>query len=160
MDRVEFLGTVEMLEGLALPDLVKLAALSRPDIAQEGKRISAEGQSAQELFLLKEGSVDLRYELPGRESSSDHALSCLEPGAAWGWSALVPPHVYTLSAYCTSRQCAFLRLQREALEGLFEANTRIGYIFMRNLAAIIGRRFNAAQDELARQQGFDQVHQW
>ncbi|MCF8033616.1 MAG: cyclic nucleotide-binding domain-containing protein [Desulfarculaceae bacterium] len=160
MDRVEFLCTVPMLEGLALPDLVKLAALGRADTALNGKRISTEGQPAEELFILKEGTVDLRYELPGRESSGDQALSRLEPGAAWGWSALVAPHVYTLSAYCTSRQCAFLRLQREAMEGLFEANTRIGYIFMRNLATIIGQRFNAAQDELAKQQGFDQVHQW
>ncbi|MCB2226066.1 MAG: cyclic nucleotide-binding domain-containing protein [Desulfarculaceae bacterium] len=160
MDHLEFLSTVAMLEGLALPELMKLAALARGGEAREGERISTEGKPAEELFILRQGAGELRYELPGRESTSDHALSTLEPGLAWGWSALVPPHIYTLSAYCTSGQCSFLRLGREALEALFEANPRIGYIFMRNLAYIIGQRFNAAQDELARAQGFDQMHQW
>jgi len=160
MSEVEFLSQVKMLAGLRAGELSRLAALCRPGSCQEGERISAEGQEADDLFLIKQGAIELRYELPGRESSSDHTLSALGPGEAWGWSALVPPHVYTLSAYCTARQGSFLRLGRLALEELFETHPRIGYIFMRNLASIIGQRFNAAQDELARMQGFDQVHQW
>jgi len=149
-----------MFAGLGLPDLVKLQARCRADKCGEGERITVEGQAAEDFFLLKEGRVELRYELPGRESTSDHALSVVEPGGAWGWSALVPPHVYTLSAYSIAPQCRFLRLKREDLLGLFESDWRIGYFFMRNLATIIGQRFNAAQDELAKQQGFDQMHQW
>ncbi len=160
MSQVEFLSRVGMLAGLQAAELSKLAGLCRPGSCQEGERVSAEGQEATDLFLLKQGAVELRYELPGRESSSDHTLSSLGPTEAWGWSALVPPHVYTLSAYCTARQCDFMRLSRSALEELFETHPRIGYIFMRNLASIIGQRFNAAQDELAKMQGFDQVHQW
>jgi len=160
MDNIEFLGTVKMLAGLGLPELVKLQARCRADKCGEGERISVEGQAADDFFLLKEGRVELRYELPGRESSSEQALSVIEPGGAWGWSALVPPHVYTLSAYCIAPRCVFLRFRREDLLGLFESDWRMGYFFMRNLATIIAQRFNAVQDELARQQGFDQMHQW
>jgi len=160
MSYVEFLSQVEMLAGLELSDLIKLSGLCQAGECSKDGRISAEGQKADDIFLLKEGVIELRYELPGRESSPDHALATIEPGAAWGWSALVSPHVYTLSAYCTSSRCAFLRLPRAELEELFENNPRIGYIFMRNLANIVGQRFNAAQDELAKLQGFDQMHQW
>ena len=104
--------------------------------------------------------MELRYELPRGESTSDQALSVVEPGGSWGWSAMVPPHKYTLSGYCTSAACRFIRLQREDLWELFEQNPRIGYVFMRNLAVVIGQRFHAVQDELARRQGFDQVHRW
>lgn len=160
MDDLEFLGKVDVLQGLNVAEIVKLRGCCRPDQGRQGQRLCVEGREAQEFFLLVEGRVELRYELPRGESSSDQALSVVEPGGSWGWSALVPPHHYTLSGYCTSPLCRFMRLRRGDIWDLFDQNHRMGYIFMRNLASIIGQRFHAVQDELARRQGFDQVHRW
>lgn len=158
MENLEFLGKVGVLQGLSVAEMLKLRGCCRSDQGREGQRLCAEGKQAQDFFLLVEGTVELRYELPRGESSSDQALSVVEPGDSWGWSSLVPPHHYTLSGYCTSPGCRFIRLRRDDLWDLFNQNHHIGYMFMRNLAGIIGQRFHAVQDELARQQGFDQVH--
>jgi len=158
MKDLEFLSKVDVLQGLNVSELVTLRGCCQTSQGQEGERLSAEGQEAQDFFLLMEGRVELRYELPRGLSSSDQTLSVVKPSGSWGWSALVPPHSYTLSAYCSSPACRFMRLRRDELWGLFDKNHRIGYIFMRNLASVIGQRFHAVQDELARQQGFDQVH--
>ncbi len=160
MEDLEFLSKVDVLNGLSVSEMVKLRACCQPGQAREGERLCLEGGEAREFFLLTQGLVELRYELPRGESSSDQALSTVAPGGSWGWSALVPPHHYTLSGFCTSPACRFLRLNREELWELFESNHRMGYIFMRNLAGLIGQRFHAAQNELARLQGFDQVHRW
>lgn len=158
MKDLEFLSKIDVLHGLGVAELVKLRGCCQAGQGQENERLCAEGREAQEFFLLMEGRVELRYELPRGESSSDETLSVVEPTGSWGWSALVPPHRYTLSGYCTSPACRFIRLRRDDLWALFDQSPRIGYIFMRNLAGIIGQRFHAVQDELARQQGFDQVH--
>jgi len=160
VEDLEFLSKVDVLQGLSVSEIVKLRGCCQAGQGQQDERLCVEGREAQEIFLLKEGMVELRYELPRGESSSDQALSVVEPGGSWGWSAMVPPHHYTLSGYCASPVCRFVRLRRDDLWELFDQNHHIGYIFMRNLAGIIGQRFHAVQDELARRQGFDQVHKW
>ncbi|MCB2190799.1 MAG: cyclic nucleotide-binding domain-containing protein [Deltaproteobacteria bacterium] len=160
MEDLEFLNRVDVLQGLSVSEIVKLRGCCQPGKAEKEQRLCVEGQQADEFFLLVEGQVELRYELPRGESSSDQTLSVVEPGGSWGWSAMVPPHRYTLSGYCTSPLCRYVRLGRDDLLDLFDQNHHIGYIFMRNLASVIGKRFHAAQDELARIQGFDQVHRW
>ncbi|MEW5911593.1 MAG: cyclic nucleotide-binding domain-containing protein [Thermodesulfobacteriota bacterium] len=160
MSNLEFLSTVEVLQGLDKGQLAKIGEYGQSAWCSQGNRISAAGEKAEHLFFLIRGRIDLRYDLPGRESSHDHTLSVIEPGGIWGWSALVPPHLYTLSSYCVAEECVYLRFPAADLKKLFEQDARIGYVFMKNLAAVVGRRFAALQDELSRLDGFDQMHNW
>lgn len=160
MSNIEFLTTVEVLQGLEVSDLAKIQECCHSELVLEGSRISAEGEAAEHFYFLVKGKVDLRYDLPGRETSKDHTLSVIEPGGVWGWSALVPPNRYTLSSYCASEECVYLHLAAADLSKLFEREPRIGYLVMKNLAEVIGKRFHAMQDELSRLDGFDQMHNW
>lgn len=155
MSDLVFLSSVEMCQGLTVEELARLTACCRLDTAQQDERIGLEGEMADDLFFLKEGQVELRFEMPGRETSQDMTISRVGPGAAFGWSALVPPHRYTLSTYCASPRCSFYRLGRDELTDLFERDPRIGYIMMRNLTRVIAKRFNALQEDLAKALGQD-----
>ncbi|MFH1057315.1 MAG: cyclic nucleotide-binding domain-containing protein [Pseudomonadota bacterium] len=159
MSELIFLSSVEMCQGLNVAELAKLNACCRPDGAAQDERIGAEGQAAQDLFFLREGRVELRFEMPGRETSPDMTVARVEPGAAFGWSALVPPYRYTLSTYCVSPRCSFFRLGRDALFALFDREPRIGFIMMRNLTQVVAKRFHAMQEDLAQSMGLDLMDQ-
>ena len=159
MSDLVFLASVEVCKGLSVDELSRLTACCRPDSRLQEERIGREGDEASDVFFLKEGEVELRFEMPGRESGPEMAISRVKPGDTFGWSALVPPHRYTLSSYCGSVRCAFYRLDRQELLRLFEDNPHIGYIFMRNLTLVIAKRFHALQDDLARLHGDDLLEQ-
>jgi len=112
---------------------------------RKGERFFKEGEEAAHLWIVKEGQVDVGFELPGRTASDVHTLSTIPSGKAFGWSCFVPPHKYRLSAYCSSATCTVLRLDREFLLGCFERDPAIGYRVMANLADVVAERFNRLQ---------------
>ncbi len=156
----DFLARVEVCQGLDRHELGRIQLLCRPQGFREGERIFAEDQEAEDLFLLERGKVDLRFDLPGRPSDKDSTVSSVKEAGTFGWSALVPPHHYRLSAYCAATAAQVLRLAREDLLRLFDDHPRIGYRFMTNLAQVIGKRFHELQDDLARAEGFDLMDRW
>lgn len=160
MSDIEFLSTVEVLQGLDRGQLDKILECCHSQWCAEDSRVSGEGDQAEHLFFLVRGRVDLRYDLPGRETSRDNTLAVIEPGGTWGWSALVPPNRYTLSSYCAAGECVYLSLRATDLKKLFEQDARVGYVFMKNLAVVIGRRFHAMQEELSRLDGLEHMQDW
>jgi CRP-like cAMP-binding protein len=156
----DFLATTEVCQGMTQGELAKVLELCLSDRRSEGELVHGEGEKAKDLFLLNHGEIHLRFQLPGRDTSEDMNISIINPGGVFGWSALVPPRRYTLAAWCASPSCAFLRADGHDLERLFELEPRIGHMFMRNLAVIVGSRLRAMREELAKCQGFDMIHGW
>ena len=68
----------------------------------------------------------------------------------FGWSSLVAPHKYRLSAYCATKSCQVIQIKREKLIELFKRDSKTGYLVMSNLVEIIGRRFRRLQDSAAK----------
>ncbi len=159
MSRLEFLKTVGVFSGL---DEVEIALIEPICSEKEylrnarifrGGQVMGGGDDARHLSILKEGRVDLRFDLPMRGTDEETTVATVGPGQCFGWSSLVPPYRYTLSAYCTSDQCKVLELKRVELVEIFESNYKIGYVVMGNLSRIIARRFFILQDEYAKQLG-------
>ena len=92
--------------------------------------------------------------------SREHTLATIEPQGVFGWSALVPPFTITLSSYCGEQGATILRFSGKLLVGVFEREPRIGYICMRNLSRVIANRFRRMEDEVARLEGLNLMHQW
>lgn len=160
MDQMAFLASVEVCQGLDAGQMAQVAACCRVEHANQGQRIFKEGEKAEDLCFLVSGRVGLRFELPDKSTSEDMNILSIDPGHTFSWSALVPPRRYTLSSYCTADTCTYLRASEQALSELFEAQPRIGYVFMRNLNRVVGRRIRALQDELARLTGQDLIDGW
>jgi CRP-like cAMP-binding protein len=66
------------------------------------------------------------------------------PGDALGWSALVPPHRFTLNAVA-SIPSELVRLPRAALLEHLATHPAIGYRVSINLAAVIAQRLQVFQ---------------
>ncbi len=156
MADLKFLAMVEVCEGMDVHQLDKILSCCRTKTYSPGERVFAEGGGAEDLCFVVKGRVDLRFDLPGRSTSKETTISTVSRGGMFGWSALVPPHRYTLSSYCSGdKNCTLLCLKRDELTALFEDDPRLGYLFMRNLARVIGQRFNALQDDFARESGLE-----
>jgi len=135
----------DVFEGLGEAQLRHLAEGAREITCGKGERIFKEGDEATSLWIVKQGQVDLGFELPGRTAAEIHTLFTIPAGKAFGWSCFVPPHRYRLSAFCASSSCEALRLDREFLLGVFDKDPALGYRVMANLAEAVGERFKALQ---------------
>jgi signal-transduction protein with cAMP-binding, CBS, and nucleotidyltransferase domain len=160
MISIDFLEKVEVFQGL---DTEQLAAIKDCCHQEEFKHetiLMEEGQAANHLWLVKEGRVDLRFDLPGFTTSEENTISSISEAGAFGWSSFVPPYKYRLSGYCASKSCKLIKVEKESLRKLFEKDTKIGYVVMSNMATVVGRRFHRLQEEAAKRRGQDLLGGW
>lgn len=150
MNERDFLATVEIFNGLRSDELDRFQEISRPERRAQGDRIFGKGQWAENLYITIHGQIELRIELPRPLATVDLTVSTIRPGGTFGWSALVPPYRYTLSSYASSPECEVLRIGSKDIFNLFDDQPRIGYVFMRNLARVIGKRFYDIQEQMLR----------
>ncbi|QTA87410.1 cyclic nucleotide-binding domain-containing protein [Desulfonema magnum] len=153
MISLDFLKKVEVLKSLNDEQLTAVQGCCEEKVFQSGARLFSEGEEATHLCVMMEGQVDLRFDLHGQSTSDANNISSLTESATFGWSAFVPPNKYKLSAYCATRNCKVLRMERDCLLRLFEQDTEIGYRIMTNVNVVIAKRFqqlrNTASDSPA-----------
>ena len=124
----------------------------------DGTNLFMEQTEATKLYLILKGGIDLHFEMPQRENA-DTTIASRKPGAAVGWSAIVPPHQYRLSGYCRG-ETILLEIDRETLQLIFETNYHLAHIFMRNIAVLTGERLHHVQDKLAKVLADEAVNGW
>ncbi|MDM8551253.1 Crp/Fnr family transcriptional regulator [Desulfobacterales bacterium HSG2] len=133
---------------------------------KRGDRLFREGDEATHLWIVSDGQVDLRFELPsGRSSSGENttvsSVSAQDAAAkVLGWSCFVPPHKMRLSGYCSTRNCTVIRIKKEDILKLFEKDPGMGYLIMSYLVTVVGYRFNQFQDEVAKNMGENIMSSW
>ncbi len=137
-----------LFKGLAPDETTAFLRKCQEKSYPDGTNLFMEKAEATTLYLILGGGIDLRFEMAQREEA-DTTIASLKPGAAVGWSAIVPPHHYLLSGYCKGKT-TLLEIDRESLERLFEANYHLAYIFMRNIAVLTGERAHHVQEKLAK----------
>lgn len=142
---IDFLKKVELFKGLNDDQLAAVQKCCETEEFQRGVRLFGEGEAASYLWVVKEGQVDIRFDLPREPTSEANNISSVTETMAFGWSGLVPPNKYTLSAYCGSRVCEVIKIGRSELLKLFEADADMGYNVMTNVNAVVARRFHQLQ---------------
>ena len=146
MTSLDFLRNVEVLKGLIDNKLAGIQDHCHEKDYRHDEKLFGDGEEATCLWVMKKGRVDLRFDLPDRPTSSKNTLETVSEFMTFGWSSLVPPHKYTLSAYCATDTCSVIQIDREKLLKVFTEDSKIGYVVMSNLVEIIGRRFQQLQD--------------
>ncbi len=111
---------------------------------EAGRQLFERGQDADELLIVREGAVDLMFPVQILGVTREVTMESAQAGDVLGWRSLVSPHCYTLSARSMSA-CTVTALSRDSLHSFFESDPHTGYLFMRNLAGVIGRRLQAMQ---------------
>ncbi len=141
MAMVDILKGSELFGGLGVEDLEKVAVLCRGGSYQQGTNIFNEGDEAIELYILTSGRVALEMDVrpvPDRPTIPT-AVEIVTEGECFGWSALVEPYVYTLSARCMTN-CTTLAIKGDMLQKAMSDDSLLGYGVMKRLARLISLR--------------------
>ena len=155
----ERIASLDIFKGLSQKEIEEIARLCEEVVFHDGDRVLSEGKRAEYFFLLEQGSVDLRFELPYRETSKEMTVTTIKPGECFGWSAMVSPYKATLSCYSIGNSRA-IRIRGDEILGLCERNNHIGFIFMQNLAEMIGNRLTKQRAQFIKEVGDSLRFQW
>jgi signal-transduction protein with cAMP-binding, CBS, and nucleotidyltransferase domain len=160
MVTLDFLENVEVFQELNDNQLIEIQKCCQMVEFSRGDKIFGTGEEPQYLWVVMEGQVTLHWEVPGRSALPEPTISRLSETMTFGWSSLVPPYKYRLSAYCATRVCKVIKIERGALTDLFNQDAEIGYKVMNKLLSVVGSRFLNLQEEVAKQRGSDIINQW
>jgi|SRR5687767_897303 len=140
----------DLLAGLTDREAMEVLALGTPVTLAAGEILFPLGAAASSLYLIQVGLITLSMpmQIAGREEEVriDERL----PGQTVGWSTLIPPHRFTLTATAPV-MTELLAFPREKLLQHFESQPLVGYAVARNIAALVGERLQVFQAMWLRQ---------
>jgi CRP-like cAMP-binding protein len=134
----------DLLAGLAEADAQRVLALGSRVTLAAGAPLFSLGDAADSLFLVERGRLALTLPMQVRGREQDVLIEERAAGQTLGWSALVPPHRFTLKAAALV-DSQLVALPRAALADFFAAHPAIGYVVARNVSAVVGQRLQLFQ---------------
>lgn len=146
MITIETLSRFELFMGLPESLLKEIAAISEETSVKQGEFIFHEGEKADKLHFLLNGSVALRVKLTSRPESITVSFVSM-PYQSFGWSGIVAPNHYTSSAEC-DEDSNLLIIPSTPFMKLLEANPESGLKVMQRIAEIIADRLRNSRQAL------------
>jgi len=134
----------ELLKDLTAEEVQRILALGTRVAVPSGASLFKLGDPAERLFLIERGRIRLTLPMQVRGSEEDVVVEERTAGQTVGWSALIPPHKFTLAA-TAPLETEVIALSREELRKHFAAHPIVGYKFTLNLAVVIGHRLQLFQ---------------
>ncbi len=143
----ESLRRSPMFLGLSEAALARIAAMGQERTYGPGQYIFREGEASTELYVLRDGRVALEMSLQiGRADVSGRKafIAVMGPSDCFGWSALVPPHHFTMSAVAV-QQSTVLAIDGPALQALIADEPQVGVLLLDRLNQVISNRLTEAR---------------
>ena len=147
---MNLLSSCYLFQGLSETQLHGLSAITKEVRAQKGQFLMHEGQKAEELFILKQGAVELLTKVNDDLIHHDFELPIAilrTPGDCTGISSLLEFHVYSLSARCFE-DSELQVIKHTELKHLILADHDLGCNLMKNLAQHLLDRLKETRLEL------------
>lgn len=138
------LSSCYLFEGLSESQLSHLITIGNKTRIQAGQWLFREGEAAEQMFVLKEGAVELLTTVDDVELP---ITIVKESGNCFGTSTMVPPHQYSLSARC-AEDGTLLCIKKTDLDQLINADVEMGHAILVNLAKHFLDRLKEARQEL------------
>jgi CRP-like cAMP-binding protein len=134
----------ELLDGLTAEQAAAVKALGSTVALAAGESLFRLGSDADRLFVVERGRIALSLPMRVGQQEEEVLVEERAAGQAVGWSALVPPHRFTLTA-TAQVDTQVLALPRAALLAHFADRPDVGYAVTRNVAAVTGQRLQVFQ---------------
>jgi CRP/FNR family transcriptional regulator, cyclic AMP receptor protein len=131
---IDNLRRVEIFAGLPDEELLKVADLCKAVRAPAGKAVFEEGDGGDELYIIHEGSV--RVLINSRRPDGTFApstINMLYQGQCFGEMILLNSAVRSASVVA-AEPTTLIVIREPEFRRLCDANPRIGYVVIRNLA--------------------------
>ncbi|MFQ5640238.1 MAG: Crp/Fnr family transcriptional regulator [bacterium] len=144
---INVLKGISIFEECSRQELEPIAGLCRKATFKLGQRIFEAGNPFEYLCLLSEGEIELRFEVNCLNTSREITLDRKFKGETFGWSALTPPQIPSLSAVAV-QDSEVLKVSANDIKRLCQENSHLGYVLMKNVSTIISQRFTTLQRTL------------
>ncbi|MBI2957450.1 MAG: cyclic nucleotide-binding domain-containing protein [Chloroflexi bacterium] len=129
-------------------DLDQIEKFSSVEDYQAGATIFTEGTSSQKLYVLQSGKVALQMQLPNQSRVGRRvSVDIVTRNEAFGWSALVEPHLYTLMAVCLE-PTRVVAVDAGKLRSLLDEDKRVGYELLKRLIGVVASRLEETRHVL------------
>jgi CRP-like cAMP-binding protein len=134
----------DLLDGLDADQAREILGLGKRLVLSSGAELFHLGDEAANLFVVQRGRIRLTLPMTVRGRNEEVLVEERSPGQTVGWSALIPPYRFTLTA-TAPLETVVVSLSREALRTHFTARPDVGQAVSLNLAAVIGQRLQLFQ---------------
>ncbi len=139
-----------VFKGLTPEELDLIVQRGEVTRVKSGEQIFKAGEPARFLFVVLSGKIELRFKAVYYLTTVEIPLETVAAGGACGWSAIVPPYIYTLSGHATE-DSELLQIRQTDLREFCEANPQLGNIVLTNIAQVIGARYELVLKALVRE---------
>jgi CRP-like cAMP-binding protein len=146
----EQLRHAELFEGLSPGKLQRLSAIGRARALHSGEYLFLLGDSAQYVCVVSKGQIDLCFPISLGGVAKDITVESAGPGKTVGWSALVKPFRFTLSARA-AESSEVIAFGRQDLLQLFDTDREIGRVLITSLSELMANRLSMFQALWARE---------
>lgn len=136
----ELMGSV-LFRNLSDEEIEKVLPLCTEEEHPAGTELYKEGDFADKLYVVRKGNtaLDLKNNMAPFGPPTRMIVDMIKPGDAHGWSALVPPHIYTLGCRCVE-DCSLIAVSGPGLMELMKSECHIGLKVMTAIAKMIAIR--------------------
>jgi CRP-like cAMP-binding protein len=134
----------DLFEGLSAQNAEQALGLGVHMTISTGVELFRLGDNADRIYLISRGQLRLSMPMQVRGCEQDVMVEERGPGQTVGWSALIPPYRFTLTATALL-ETEVIAFSREALQHHFQNNPDTGCTVFLNLAAVVGQRLQVFQ---------------
>lgn len=140
----------DLLNGLSADAADAILAMGTPLRLDAGACLFRLGDAAECVYLIRRGRIVLTLPMQIGGRREEIVVEEHVPGQTVGWSALIGPHRFTLTA-AAPLGTELLALRRVDLMEYCAAHPDVGYTVALNIAAVVGRRLQVFQAMWLRQ---------
>ena len=143
MTAKEMFRKYHIYEPLSDVELDSIASISQSKEYEAGATIFNEKGPAEELYVVEKGKVALQMQLllSQPQLTKKVTVDIVNPREVFGWSVLVAPYRYTLTAVCLE-PTSVLATDGIKLRALIDNNHRIGYQVLNQLIKVVASRLD------------------
>ncbi|MDO8687296.1 MAG: cyclic nucleotide-binding domain-containing protein [Dehalococcoidales bacterium] len=129
--------------------LEQIASLAVEKQYEAGTTIFNEGDNADELLVLQEGEAVLQITVRDvvKQVNKRITVDITNRNSIVGWSAIVEPYSYTLTAVCLQKT-RVLSIDGIKLRELLLDNKLVGYEILKELVKVVASRLNDTRQVL------------
>lgn len=140
----ELLRQTVLFQDLSDDEVQRLVAIATSRTLRSGEYLFLLGDAADRLYVVSKGQVDLCFPISLGGAMNDISVESATPGKICGWSSLVKPYRFTLSAR-VAEPSEVIAFTRTDLLQLFDDEPRIGYAFLTKISELVGVRLLRVQ---------------
>lgn len=137
-----FINKYDLFGGISSRVMKEITDICAKEVYDKGTTIFNQGEMAENLYILREGTLNLMV-----KNGGSLVFSLSGPGEVFGWSSLFESGRYTASGICDTDLKVF-KIERKELFKILKHNSGDGFIIMRQLAGVIANRLNRAYQDI------------